>query len=209
MDRSVVVLLLRHGLTEANVSKRYVGWSNPPLCQKGMECLFKTKSKIPHYDTVISSDLARCTETANIYFPNQTIHYWKDLRELNFGEWENHTFEDLQSDPLYKEWVANPEITRPPGGETFADFRHRMNGVIDRLYQFMIEKEVFHVAIVSHGGVLRYWLTQFHPEQKSFWDWKVRHGAGYEFVWKNLDSFRRGERCISLKEVPSTENGNG
>ena len=65
------------------------------------------------------------------------------------------------------------------------------------------------MAIVTHGGVIRSFVTRLGDVEKEFWDWKIEHGTGYELVWENKESFRRGERCILLREVLLTENQAG
>lgn len=209
MDRPLAVRLLRHGLTEENVFKRYVGWGDPSLCQEGINRLKQKRNAIPSCRMVISSDLKRCVQTAKIYFPNQHIEQWKEFRELNFGKWDGYTFEELKDDPLYQAWLTNPDSVCPPGGETFVDFQTRVNRGIDRLYRYIKKRDVSHVAIITHSGVIRYWLTRFAPKQRSFWEWHAAYGEGYELVWSRLESLRRGERCISLREVPLTENESG
>ena len=66
------------------------------------------------------------------------------------------------------------------------------------------------MAIVTHGGVIRYLLSTYGSiEKRDFWEWKVSHGNGFELVWASKDAFRRGDRCTLLREVPLTENPTG
>ncbi|HJV31737.1 MAG TPA: hypothetical protein VJ558_06045, partial [Bacillales bacterium] len=63
-------------------------------------------------------------------------------------------------------------------------------------------------AIVTHGGVIRYLLSLFAPQKKSFFDWKIPYGGEYQLIFTK-DGLRRGEKCISLQAVPITENQHG
>ena len=74
---------------------------------------------------------------------------------------------------------------------------------------YMVEERFKSLAIVTHGGVMRYLLSKLSPEKRDFWEWKVPHGQGFEFVWSSNEAFRRGDRCNLLRVVPLTENPAG
>lgn len=194
MDDFVVMALFRHGITEANKRHAYLGWTDSPLCGKA-------KKTTEQYDYLFSSDLGRCLETAKNMFPNQKKHCLPEFRELNFGQWEGKTFAELENDPVYQAWLANPFMVKPPEGEAFADFTNRVDAGMEKVIRLMIRESINRAAIVTHGGVIRDLLTKWAPEEKPFWEWEARHDKGYELVW-NRDELRRGKRCTLLREVP-------
>jgi alpha-ribazole phosphatase len=51
-------------------------------------------------------------------------------------------------------------------------------------------------------------LTKLTAEERSFWEWQIPFGGGYELSW-SVDEWRSDEKCSSLLAVPSTENLNG
>lgn len=205
MDDSVVIALFRHGLTEANKNRAYLGWSDSPLCPIEKE---KIQRPMAEYECLFSSDLDRCLETSSIMFPGCDPQILYELREMNFGEWEGKTYEDLQGDADYQKWLAEPNLFKPPNGESFSEFLIRIERGWEEVVKRLSESNMKKVAMMTHGGVIRALLTKFAPEKKDFWEWEVMHGKGYELVW-NLDGLRRGERCTLLREVPLMVNRNG
>jgi alpha-ribazole phosphatase len=117
----VVIALFRHGLTEENKRKAYLGWNDSPLCSES-----QNSATTSTYECYFSSDLKRCIHTANLLFPKEKCILLKDLREMNFGKWQGKTFEDLKDDNLYQQWIDAPLRTCPPDGESFQQFSDRV-----------------------------------------------------------------------------------
>ncbi len=205
MDDVVAIALFRHGLTEANKRHAYLGWTDSPLCPIAKN---EIRSVTTSYDQVFSSDLGRCLETANLMFPQNNPSIMPELREMNFGDWEGKVYEELKNNEDYQHWLIDPSSIKPPSGETFAEFSIRIMNGWEELTKRIIDLNMKRVAIMTHGGVVRFLLTRFSPEKKSFWEWTTSHGKGYEFIW-NREGLRRGERCILLQEVPLMANPNG
>lgn len=205
MGDTVVVALFRHGLTEANKRRAYLGWTDSPLCSIAK----KEISEIPiRYDQLFSSDLGRCLDTAKIMFPQCTPFITPKLREMNFGKWEGKVYEELKDDLQYQRWLEDPYSVKPPDGETFTEFSIRVIHCWEKLSKRVLDMNVETAAIMTHGGVIRFLLTRFAPEVKGFWNWTPSHGKGYELIWSR-DGLRRGERCILLREVPIMVNPDG
>jgi alpha-ribazole phosphatase len=225
MDDRVVVGLYRHGLTEENRAKKYIGWHDAVLPEASLKELVQQAPLYPSYEWVITSDLVRCKQTAEALFQD-IPHLESDLfREFHFGEWETKTYEELKSNQAYQEWLNDPSI-QIPGGESLSDFHERLrmgwlqvkDGVIrDRHDSKYVENSGTHppyecqtkrIAIVTHGGVIRHLLTKLTAEERSFWEWQIPFGEGYELSW-TVDEWRNEKTCSSLLAVPSTGNLNG
>ncbi|WP_174616006.1 histidine phosphatase family protein [Virgibacillus ihumii] len=204
----LAVSLLRHGMTKENTRKAYIGWKDSPLSEEGKKELQPYIGCYSRPGIVFSSDLRRCRETAVILFPNQEITESAELRELHFGDFEGKTYDELQHLAAYQQWVEQPFTVRPVGGETYAEFCSRINVGFMHVRQRILAKGKQHAALVTHGGVIRYLLTVFCGQNKSFFDWNIPYGGGYRLVWTK-ESFRRGEKCMSLQEEPITENQPG
>lgn len=207
MDDGVVVALFRHGLTELNKQKAYMGWTDAPICEEGEESL---KALQPNpYQIVVTSDLIRCLQSAAILFPDTDPIPLLELREMNFGPFEGKRYEELAGDLQYEAWIGSRFEARVPGAETFSDFTQRIGKGWAKVSKMVRDDGVDSLAIVTHGGVLRYLLSKFAPVEKDFWEWQVPHGNGFEFIWSSKEAFRRGERCTLLREALLTENQNG
>jgi alpha-ribazole phosphatase len=203
MADRVVITLFRHRLTEANMRKAYLGWTDSPLCVESNK-----NSTDRRYDRYFSSDLMRCYTTAEQLFPRNEITLLENLREMNFGSWEGKTYDDLKGDKQYQLWLTDPFYYSPPNGESFQKFTGRVQTGWKIIVDQLSEQSVDSCAVVTHGGVIRYLLTQFAPFQKDFWDWQVSHDQGIEMIFEK-EALWRGDRCTLLQAVPLTENEHG
>ncbi|MEG9295950.1 histidine phosphatase family protein [Mangrovibacillus sp. Mu-81] len=225
MDDRVVVGLYRHGLTEENRAKKYIGWHDAILPEASRNELVQQAPLYSSYELVITSDLARCKQTAEALFQD-VPHLESNLfRELHFGEWETKTYEELKSNGGYREWLNDSSI-QIPGGESLGGFHERLRMgwlqvkdivIRDRHGPKCVKNSGSHlpcdcqtkrIAIVTHGGVIRHLLTKLTAEERSFWEWQIPFGGGYELSW-TADEWRSGKTCSSLRAVPSTGNLNG
>ena len=82
--------LIRHGKTEGNKLARYIGTTDEPLCQEGIE--FLKKMDYPKVQEIYVSPLRRCVQTAEILFPEKPVHIIEELAECDFGEFENKNY---------------------------------------------------------------------------------------------------------------------
>ena len=75
------ISLIRHGRTEANDKGIYIGRTDYPLSQKGISELYNKLDEFeyPHVGKVYSSPLQRCTETAEILFPDSSVQIVENL----------------------------------------------------------------------------------------------------------------------------------
>jgi alpha-ribazole phosphatase len=204
MDDRVAISLLRHGLTAENEKSAYIGWTNSPLSTTGR----KSIQPIVEPKLLFSSDLMRCIETAALLFPDKEALQMAEFREMHFGRWEGKTYEQLKSVKSYQEWIEDPFSCCPDGGESFAAFGLRIQTGWEKVKNQIFQEDAANSAIVTHGGVIRHLLSLFAPLKKSFFEWKIPYGGGYELIFTR-DGLRRGEKCISLQAVPITENQHG
>ncbi len=204
MDDYVVIGLYRHGLTGANSKKQFCGWTDVEVTAEGITAL--KKMRVPSYEWIAASDLKRCIQTAFVFWRKKP-EVIKELREFHFGEWEGKTHVELQHLHAYQNWLQDYSL-QVPGGDSYASFAFRVESGFQSVLKNMEEQRIYRAAIVTHGGVVRHLLTKFAPEEKQFADWTSENGHGYELSG-SLAAMRRGERCISLRAVPSMEKRNG
>ncbi|MDQ0163094.1 histidine phosphatase family protein [Bacillus alveayuensis] len=206
VDR-VVITFIRHGLTRENQEKRYIGWSNPSLSEQGIrELKSKVYPKSP--DRLFSSDLNRCIETANIIYPHLKPILLKELREMNFGDFEGKTFEDLRDDIQYEQWLNDPFQIPPPNGESYASFKKRIHNGWSRILEAFQDPSIKQIVCVAHGGSIRELFTQFGPSDQGFWDYSIKHGDVLSLVG-DREEVRRMYRCTLLQVGPLMEKENG
>lgn len=97
------VWLVRHGKTAGNLLGRYIGTTDEPLCPEGAAALREKSCEAP--EVVYASPMKRCLETAGILWPNVPVVQEEDLRECDFGSFENKSYRELNGDPDYQAWI--------------------------------------------------------------------------------------------------------
>jgi broad specificity phosphatase PhoE len=145
------VLLLRHGQSTWNASRRWQGQADPPLSEIGQEQAQLAATKLGQFDAVIASDLERARHTAEIIAANLgigPIEIDPRLRENDAGEWTGMTHEEIAVD--YPGWVDAGR--RPPGFEPFDDIVTRG---LESLLLIGRQYPDSSILGVSHGGILR------------------------------------------------------
>ncbi|MER5762676.1 bifunctional RNase H/acid phosphatase [Streptomyces sp. NPDC002082] len=156
MGPPATFVLLRHGETALTPQKRFSGsgGSDPELSEAGRRqaaAVAESLAARGTIETVISSPLRRCRETAQAVADRLglTVTVEEGLREVDFGAWEGLTFaearerhpEDLQA------WLDSPKAAPTGGGESFASATRRISATRDRL---LAEHAGRTVLLVSH-----------------------------------------------------------
>ena len=114
------VYLIRHGLTEGNRLRRYIGRTDEPLCAAGRAAL--SAAPLKGIETVYVSPLLRARETAAILFPHARQIVVDGLREMDLGAFENRSADDMKNDAAYRAWVDGLCEGDCPGGENRRGF---------------------------------------------------------------------------------------
>lgn len=94
--------------------------------------------------------MKRCLETLELACPGVPAEVRSELREIDFGEWEMLTAEDVRDrwPEQFDQRSNDPVRFRPPHGESFADVASRVAPILDEL------REGKNVLVVSHRGTL-------------------------------------------------------
>ncbi|MET8389607.1 bifunctional RNase H/acid phosphatase [Streptosporangium canum] len=150
------LLLLRHGETPLSVERRFSGLGDPELTPNGIaqaEAAAARLSREPYdIQVVVSSPLKRARATAEIVAARLGLEVIVEegLREADFGDWEGHTFTEIQRrwpDALAA-WLADPSAA-PPGGESFGVAARRVQATGDRLVERYEGRTVLAVSHVT------------------------------------------------------------
>jgi probable phosphomutase (TIGR03848 family) len=153
------VLLVRHGLTDANTSGVLAGWTpGVHLAEKGREqaaALAERLAPLP-VAAIVSSPLERCQETAAAIATGRealTVETDDRLGECRYGEWEGQSLKTLAKDPLWKIVQAHPSAARFPGGEALRETQARAIESV-RAHNAAFGDDETWIA-VSHGDVIK------------------------------------------------------
>lgn len=119
------------------------------------------------FDAAFSSPLSRCTRLAAKIFPEKQILTDLRLTELDFGDWEMRSWDEIFESPEGKAWFADYANFRCPGGESFADLMQRGKTFLDDLKQTNFRR----VVVVTHAGIIRalMCLIQHRTPEEAFY----------------------------------------
>lgn len=215
MVSHVVITLLRHARTLDNEASRYSGWINSKLSEAGITEVKQLKKKYENkatlfigIDQVYTSDLDRTIETAKHLFQDVYPTYkLKGLREMHFGDFEGLAYNELKHDLRYQTWLNHLYTYALPNGESFKQFTDRIDVSFKEIKAEIIERNLKHVVLVVHGGVIRYLLTKLTDDSRAFFEFEVPFAGGYQLE-STRAVFKEENPCMSLQVVPTMENGN-
>ena len=107
-------------LLKDNKDKKYIGITDESLSLNGIYALFDSISKeiYPRANKVYSSPMKRCVESAKMIYPKAEIIIKDDLKETNFGDFENKNYDQLKDDLNYQRWLAGGGTFHIPNGES-------------------------------------------------------------------------------------------
>ncbi|GED25642.1 phosphoglycerate mutase [Brevibacillus agri] len=203
------LIWIRHGETDSNRERKYLGHSDIPLNEKGeqqaRELARQLSQQLKRPVALYASDLLRCTQTARPLADEWGLPIISvpALRELSFGDWELLTYEELmRSDAEWAaRWYDDPYRCSPPNGESLQELGHRVDGWLRKLLEQRQAAADETTVCVAHGGVIRWfqavWLEN---DPKRYWHVDgVGHGEALLAQWDGrrwrrlrLEGLKRG-----------------
>ena len=152
-------VIIRHGQTHGNITRTLQGQSNTDLDETGVQqvrLLARRLKSHPAFEAVISSDLKRARDTAQILVDSigGTIIPNAGLREWNLGILEGRSWQDLQLEypQIMNSFLNSHKDVEVPGGERRSVMEKRVSECLDILASEFAGKRLL---VVTHGGVLR------------------------------------------------------
>ena len=147
-----MIYLIRHGQTDWNLNRKLQGQTDIPLNQNGRNQAEQVSEEVSKLkiDKIISSDLLRAKETAEIINKKvgAKITYDKRIREINYGDHEGKYLKVLNDEDCNM-FNYYPE-------KIHSETRKQ---VYDRVKSFLREiKDDGNVLIVTHGGIMKMML---------------------------------------------------
>lgn len=170
------IIWVRHFMTSGNRKKQYIGSTDEPL---DIEMIPQEMGAYPQIDRLVVSSMLRCRQTAERIWPDMDYEEEPLFRELDFGEYERKTYEELKTEPAYQAWIDAGGTGAFPGGEDRADFQKRCVQGAEQMITRLLATECKCAGVVAHGGTIMAVLSAFDPEQRPFYHWQVSNGNGY------------------------------
>ena len=171
----MMIYLIRHGKTEANERHLYCGSTDLSLSAMGREELTRLRYALPAV-RFVTSGMRRTNETLQLLFGDVTYEADPRLREMDFGVFEMHSYEELKEDPAYQAWITgNNEANVTPGGESGSIMQQRVLRAFEEWRQTGQD-----LAIVTHGGTIAAIMAALFPQEgKNRYEWQPKPGGGY------------------------------
>ncbi|WP_352423132.1 alpha-ribazole phosphatase [Proteiniphilum sp.] len=123
-----------------------------------------------HFDHVFCSPLNRCMQLGSLLdYPLQPD---ERLKELNFGEWERLTWDEIFESETGKKWFADYLHEACPNGESYQEMLYRVESFIGDL-----PETDGNILVITHAGVIRAFqvLLKDWPVKKAF-DMPIAYG---------------------------------
>jgi probable phosphoglycerate mutase len=156
--------IVRHGEAEGNINRTFHGWTDSSLTPKGhrqCEQLAKRLESID-FDEILSSPLKRTKQTVEYILRGRKnkISLNENLKEINGGEWEGVSWEDLSINwpKEYEIWDVEPHLHQMPNGESVAGFQKRLIQTFDDIIKTHQGKRI---CIVTHGTGIKTLMCHF------------------------------------------------
>lgn len=170
------IYLIRHGMTGGNALRRYIGSTDDPLSPEGEQAA-RSRGSFPDLSHVFVTPLLRTRQTAAILFPNAHQIVVDGLREMDFGDFENQSADDMADDPSYRAWVEGNCLGCCPGGESMESFSHRVCAAFSETMRR--EKASERAVFVVHGGTIMAVMDKFSDRKRSYFEWSCKNCGGF------------------------------
>lgn len=146
----MVVYLVRHTSVDVPAGISY-GQTDVPLKESFPEEAEAVRQQLSglSFDAIYTSPLTRCVRLAEAcgFFGVQKE---ERLKELNFGDWEMKSWDEVSADPYSKQWFDDWINVPTKNGESFHQQYERVASFLDELK--ISGKES--ACLFAHGGIL-------------------------------------------------------
>ena len=176
----VEIVLIRHGKTEGNKEKRYIGRTDQPLSEQGIAGIKENLGRYPSVEKVYASPMKRTRQTAELIYPGQAPELVDGLREMDMGVFEGKNHAELKNRPSYILWVATRGKISIPGGESMKDFGKRTMDAFTQVLGDMQAEGIKRSAVVAHGGTIMSIVSQLADDD--YYKYMVNNGAGFRLT---------------------------
>jgi broad specificity phosphatase PhoE len=153
------LILIRHGQSEANLTRRFAGHFNAPLTELGRSQAEKSAEYVAEnykVSKVYASDLARAFATGQAVADRLGLEIIPDvrLREIRAGKWEGMEIARIAEEYAedYKVWMSDIGHSKPTDGEKVSELAVR---VLDVIKEIAEQNEGLTVVLATHATPIR------------------------------------------------------
>jgi broad specificity phosphatase PhoE len=147
-----VLVLVRHGRTEANAARKLQGRLDLPLDDVGIAQVAGVADWLGRPDRVISSPLLRARQTADAFnMPYEIDDRWI---ELDYGSLDGVPVAEV-GDEVWSQWRADSRY-RAGGGESLEDLRERVVPATEELLAASVDQLI---VVTTHVSPIKAAMT--------------------------------------------------
>lgn len=173
------IVIMRHGKTEGNKLRKYIGRTDDPLSEEGFEEV-RRAGVCPGQDRVYVSPLSRARQTAKLCFPGATRIVCKDFQEIDFGAFDGKSHNENMFDSRYRDWLSSLCESGCPEGESRQEFIGRTKAEFLRRVCDEAIRGSDRMIVVAHGGTIMALMTALSASTvRTYHDWYVQNCEGY------------------------------
>lgn len=179
----MILVLIRHGMTEANKQHRYLGKTDEALSEEGNQELYiySKQQCYPSVDVLFTSPMIRCIRTAEILYPTLQSFSIAEWTEMDFGAFEGKNYSELCKDDRYQAWIDSNGTLPFPDGESREDFILRSEKGFWQMWKevqkIQKSRKINAIGAIVHGGTIMALLSRFYGGD--YFDYQVPNGNGY------------------------------
>ena len=149
------LILIRHGTTQGNLERRFIGTLDVPLAPQGEELARRVGPTLPPVEHIYRSPLMRCRQTAELLWPGVDMTVIDQLRESDFAM---------------------------PVGETAQQVVDRVSIGLERLAKDAQARGFQRIGVVSHGGALMGLFSKYGRPERAYYDWMCPNCGGFRMA---------------------------
>ncbi len=152
------IILIRHGITQANKDLLYQGSTDTPLTDEGREQICRAKTlltEIGRPSLIVCSSLLRAFESACLLFDGYSINVDHRLDEFHYGHWQGMSVSDVEREfpNEVKAWHSLMSDNPISDGERISNLAGRVMSISAELIKAALPDRT--VVVVAHDIIIR------------------------------------------------------
>ena len=168
--------LLRHGETDGSRRDLYYGAADIPALPESLAALHENAAAYPRAKRYYTSGLLRTEQTLAALYGDVPHVQLPGLREMDFGEFEMRSYEELKDDPAFRQWMTDSEHNPCPNGESAPQTMARNLAAMETV----LASDEDAVCVI-HGGVIAGFMMTWFGGLRV--DWYRQAGTGYQVTF--------------------------
>jgi alpha-ribazole phosphatase len=195
-----VLILIRHGESEANAAGLLLGRTDAALTETGRAQVLAARALVR--DPVVevrTSPLVRARDTADLLALDPPVTVDERWIEVDYGEFECQPLGDIPAS-VWQSWMSDRHF-RPEGGETLAEVDERVGAVCEELFATPdagARRRDGDVVVVSHVTPIKAAVAWALGTPDLYWRLHLRTASVTRIGWSREAPILHGFNEVAL-----------